>query len=112
MYPFPLNKYKFYQSGNKTIAVSSYAGRSVRGVATCNPQDEFSLEKGQKLAAARCAEKISRKRFKRAQKEYLQAAMKFTEAKGHFEKMEEYMYDAYYQYFEATQLTKNLLDEM
>ena len=38
--------------------------------------------------------------------------MKFTEAKGHFEKMEEYMYDAYYQYFEATQLTKNLLDEM
>ena len=50
----------------KVIAYSTYAGQSVRGVAKCAPDDEFDVEFGKKLAAARCDVKVARKRLKRA----------------------------------------------
>lgn len=68
---FPLSKYQFYINGNKVIAVSSYEGRRVRGVAKCNPIDEFDLEKGKRLAAARCNAKVAERRLKRANNELL-----------------------------------------
>ena len=52
-------KYRYYTNGeNVVVAVASYAGRTIRGVAKCSDQDEFDLETGKKLAAARCAMKI------------------------------------------------------
>lgn len=58
-------KYRYYTNGkNVVVAVASYAGRTVRGVAKCSDQDEFNLETGKKLAAARCAMKIARERVK------------------------------------------------
>lgn len=58
-------KYRYYTNGkNVVVAVASYAGRTVRGVAKCSDQDEFDLETGKKLAAARCAVKIARERVK------------------------------------------------
>ena len=60
-------KYRYYTNGkNVVVAVASYAGRTVRGVAKCSDQDEFNLETGKKLAAARCAMKIAKKRVKYA----------------------------------------------
>ena len=58
--------YRIYETPNKVIAVSSFAGQTVRGVAKCNPADEFDAEKGAALAAARCGLKIAQKRTKRA----------------------------------------------
>ena len=63
---YPIEKYKFYTNGSRVIAVSTYAGKTVRGVAVCHAGDTFSLEKGKKLAALRCAEKIAKKRVARA----------------------------------------------
>lgn len=56
-------KYKYYTNGkNIVVAVASYAGRTIRGVAKCNELDEFDFETGKELAAARCAVKIAKER--------------------------------------------------
>lgn len=59
-------KYRHFVVNNMVVAVSSFAGKKVRGVAKCNPNDTFDIEKGKALAEARCAEKIAKKRLKRA----------------------------------------------
>lgn len=91
---YPIEKYKFYTNGSKVIAVSSYAGRTVRGVANCHDSDEFSLEKGKELAALRCAEKIAIKRRRRAMKKIDEASKRLCEAKRHYEAMIRYYNDA------------------
>ena len=59
--------FEFHTDGHsKVIAVSSFAGQTVRGVAKCAPNDEFDLEYGKRLAAARCVVKIASKRMNRA----------------------------------------------
>lgn len=68
---FPIDKYKFYFAGNKVIAVSTYGGQRVRGVAVCSNEDEFDVEKGKALAAARCNLKVARKRYDRANAKYI-----------------------------------------
>ena len=62
--------YKYVVTPNKVIAISTYAGRTVRGVAKCHPNDTFDEEYGKQLAAARCNEKIARKRYARACNKY------------------------------------------
>ena len=69
--------YKIYHHDNEVIAVSTFAKRMVRGVAKCDPRDEFDHKKGEALAIARCDLKVAEKRIKRADekvkfyKEYL-----------------------------------------
>lgn len=63
-------KYKYIVTPTKVIALSTYAGRPVRGIAKCHPNDTFDVEYGKALAAARCNEKIARKRYARATKKY------------------------------------------
>ena len=65
---FSMDRYQFDTSENKVIATSMHAGKLVQGVAKCDPDDEFSLESGKKLAAARCNEKVYKKRMKQARK--------------------------------------------
>ena len=92
---FPINKYKFFTTENgKTVAVSTYAGKTVRGVAKCDTRDTFSQEKGRELAAARCAEKVAKKRFARAQKKYAEAVDQFDRADKYRQSMTEYLYSA------------------
>jgi len=88
-------KYKFYTDGaNKIVAVSSYAGKSVRGVAKCDPRDHFDEEAGRNLAEARCALKIADKRFFRAQREYAKAQANVDAANARLNKMLHYMHDS------------------
>ena len=61
-------QYKYYNSDTTVVALSTFAGRTVRGVAKLDPVDTFSLETGKKLAGARCSVKIATKRMKRAEK--------------------------------------------
>ena len=59
--------YKYYSdSVRKVIAVSTFAGKPVRGVAVCAEDDEFDLEFGKKLAKARCDVVVAKKRLNRA----------------------------------------------
>ena len=100
---YPLSKYHFYKNGNRTIAVSTYAGKSVRGVSICHPDDQYSEEIGQRIAAARCNEKIANKRLQRAQMKRDMARKAFEDASAHLAEMQAYFNDAYVAYNSAAQ---------
>ena len=97
---YPLEKYKFFVARKtdgtpyQVVAVSTYAGRTVRGVAKCDPRDNFSLEGGKKLAAARCNVKIAEKRAKRAEKKYAEAIELVAKQVTYREDMELYASDS------------------
>ena len=98
---YPLEKYQYYFATKvngepyKVVAVSTYAGRRVRGVAKCSPEDEFDIEKGKILAAARCSLKVSEKRRDRAVREFMKAKKAVAEANKRYRDMEVYMNDAF-----------------
>lgn len=94
MKSFPRDKYKFYIVGTKVIAVSSYGGRKVKGVANCHPEDNFDLEYGKDLAAARCNAKVAAKRLKRATKKLFEAKDMIVDVTNHANKMYEYYVDS------------------
>ena len=86
--------YRIYETPNKVIAVSSFAGQTVRGVAKCNPADKFDAEKGAALAAARCGLKIAQKRVKRAYAKVDEAKAAVDAAVAHLSEMMKYEADA------------------
>ena len=95
--------YKFYQYSRqredgttniRIVAVSSFAGKPVKGYADLHPKDEFDLEYGKALAAARCAEKIAAKRCKRAYNKVDEATAQFNAAMNYLQKMMQYEADA------------------
>ena len=63
-------KYKIDEEKRTVVALSTFAGRTVVGVARCADTDEFNVETGKKIAAARCSVKIAEKRMKRAEECY------------------------------------------
>ena len=71
MKEFPLERYRFFVVKNMVVAVSSFAGHRVRATAKADPRDKFDLEKGKRLAAARCNLKVAEKRKKHAKKQKL-----------------------------------------
>ena len=112
---YSLDKYKFYQfkneNGGTTIsAVSTYAGRTVKGYAKCDPRDEFDIEKGMKLAAARCNLKIAEKRKMRAGQKYIEASIAADNAVEYFDRMKAYFMDADDQVDEALAELKALTE--
>ena len=80
--------------GEKVIAISTYAGRTVKGVAKCHPNDTFDVEFGKKLAAARCNEKISYKRLTRALNKFGEAVDESIAADEKMKRMRVYVLDA------------------
>ena len=94
MFDYPFSKQKFYFGNGKVIAVSTYAGRIVKGVAKCDPSDNFDIEKGKQLAAARCNAKVAAKRVKRAQSELEKAISEFSKASSRVGTMNDYLTDA------------------
>lgn len=88
-------RYKFYIGGNKVVCVSSYAKRTVRGVAKCNmEQDTFEPETGKKLAQLRCDKVVAVKRHKRASEQYLAAMKAYEDAEKNMLKMRKYFEDS------------------
>ena len=83
-------RYRFIETGNKVICISTYAKKVVRGIAKCSPNDEFNIEIGRKLAQLRCDEKVTNKRALRALDKYIEAEYMLCEAKEHFDKMRSY----------------------
>ena len=114
---YSLDKYKFYTRTNKNggqqvIAISTYAGKTVRGVANCDPRDTFSIERGKELAAARCNLKIAEKRAQRAERK-VKEAMKALEIQKQFqERMNEYQVDAMSAVKSAQDYINRLLEKM
>lgn len=108
---YPIEKYSFYTAGNKVIAVSTYAGKTVRGIATCSENDTFDLEKGKRLAAAKCALKVADRRMSRAHQKMKEAENIAIQAEEHLNRMTDYFYDSRRAYKDAEDEVKYLLEE-
>ena len=105
------SKYKFYYQGNKIHAVSKYAGKDVRGTATCHAGDNFDAKFGAQLAASRCDLKVATKRLRHA-KERLDAAEKaFSEASGELIAARYYLEHASDEYSNAVNTVEDILEE-
>ena len=105
--------YRFYVTSDKAvIAVSTYAGKIVRGVAKCAPSDTFSLEDGKALAAARCNLKISEKRRNRAARKLIEARAALDDAMRHVEKMKHYFEDSCVALDDANFEVRAILDKL
>ena len=62
--------YTFIKAQNMVIAITTFAGHTVRAKAKCHPNDEFDYEFGKELAAARCNVKVAKRRYQRAVDKY------------------------------------------
>ena len=108
-----MTKYSFYTDGKtKVIAVSTYAGKVVRGVAKCDVNDTFSLEKGKELAAARCNEQVAKKRLIRAQNANIDVLLEYGRLMKKFEKAVSYKVDSQVALTEAENLVASILETM
>lgn len=95
MYNFSYEKYNYFTDDeNKVIAVATYAGKPVRGVAKCDPKDTFDLATGKELAAARCNAKVAKKRKANAFKQMNIAKTQFEAAQKQYHDMMNYYEDA------------------
>ena len=106
---YPIEKYKIIRNGNAVMAFSTYAGRTVKGVANCSPEDNFSLEKGTELAAARCAVKVAKKRVKRALNKLQKANEANAAAQKYLQSMTRYFLDSMSAQDKAEENLKKLL---
>lgn len=105
---YPLEKYRFAvkpehtvvdengdkrEVGRTIIALSTFEGKAVKGYSRCHPNDAERYDEayGKELAAARCGEKISTKRVKRAEKKLMEAYQNVTEAIQFYHQMIEYV---------------------
>lgn len=104
--------YRYVMVGRKIIALSTYAGKTVRGVAICSEHDQFDVEKGKALAAARCNEKVAAKRYERASRKLNDALDEFNNVEDKLTHAEQYYHDAYLAYNEAAQHVDVLLKEL
>ena len=96
---FSTDRYKFYhytgKDGEDTIAaVSTYAGKTVKAYAKCDPRDSFDEKSGKILAAARCNAKVAEKREARARRKVIDAQRQLDAARHYYENMARYLDDA------------------
>ncbi len=109
---FSPDMYRYVENGNTVIAISSYAGKTVKGVAKCDPNDEFNLESGKKLAAARCNEKVCKQRLRRANTLYTLIEKTVNYWQAELEKVTRYADDAREEYIEARNELSAIQEEM
>ena len=108
------NKYKFYkfhidEKNKKVIAITHYAGRVIRGIAKCAPEDIFNLELGKRIAVARAEEKVAKAKARNAATKFLQASVAADAAEKRFDEMKQYYMDAIDQLDEAEEFLENLI---
>lgn len=94
-------KYKIDEEHKTIVAMSTFAGRTVAGVARCADSDTFDIEAGKRLAAARCNLKIAEKRMKYAELCHATAVEALEHWKAEEAKMAVYDNDAAKAYLQA-----------
>lgn len=118
---YPIEKYtiKQYDKENKDgsiskiiIALSTYAGKVVKGVAKCQPGDDYDFETGKKLAAARCDLKVCLKRKDRAFNKKHELALKLEELQKQYDAASKYYDDAINEAFIASSNLRKIEEEL
>lgn len=91
------DNYKYYVNKEHgiVVAVTTYAGKPVRGIAKCDPRDTFDEETGKRLAAARCAVKVAQKRNNRAIEKYNEWIEKTKEMSAKYDSLRSYVDDSF-----------------
>ena len=87
--------YTFIKAQNMVIAITTFAGRTVRAKAKCHPNDEFDYEFGKELAAARCNVKVARRRYQRAMERYNKSLEMRRAAMKEFNECSDYLTNSY-----------------
>ena len=115
---YPVEKYNIVVHQHPTyhtteiIAFSTYAGKVVKGNAICQVGDNYNEEAGKKLAIARCAEKIARKRQARAARLLEKALTQLAMAQKYVADMTAYHTDAVAELAEAQTEVADILATM
>ena len=88
-------KYRFYHNfeDNTVVCITFYKGRTIRGIAKCDPEDDFDLEAGKKLAYLRCRQKFVARKCKRAHKVCDDAFVTVAQAQNNLYKALEFAED-------------------
>ena len=94
------DKYQFYHNidAGTVVCTTMYKGQIVRGVAKCNPEDDFNLEIGKMLAYLRCKQKFAWKKLKHASEVYTEANNIVEKAEKNRDKVLTFVTDADCQY--------------
>ena len=115
---YPIEKYQIVVHQHpdyhttEILARSTYAGETVKGKAICHLNDTYNEEKGIKLAVARCAEKIAKKRAARATRLLKKANDQLTMAQKYVADMTAYHTDAVAELAEAQTEVADILATM
>ena len=116
---YDVSKYKCYAYEDKhnnniptCVAISTYAGKKVKGFAKLDPKDEFNWEAGRDLAIARCNAKIAKKRKARAVKKLAEAEEILAMAQAHYDDMVDYLANSTDALIEAEDHMDELLKNM
>lgn len=108
--------YKFIlddeENPTKVIVLTKYAGRPVRGIAKCSPNDTFNETTGRDLAQLRCDIKVAKLRMKRAQKKYAEAAEAWRCMDEHLADMEDYYFNSRAEYENLLAEEKEMLERL
>ena len=112
-----LTKYTFVTHIRKdgrveVIAISTFAGKPVRGKAICAEGDTFDEGKGKLLAAARCNAKIAAKRYNRAKHKIVEAEKAVADATKFYDAMRHYRDDSYHAMIQAGSFKNKLEGEL
>lgn len=86
--------YQFVHLGDIVIAITTYAGKTVKGYAKCHVDDTFDPAFGEQLAMARCNKKVAKRRAARANKKFKEAMDTLARAQAYANKMAAYMSDS------------------
>lgn len=110
-YNIVVHQHKDYKT-TEIIAYSTYAGKVVKGNAIVHENDTYDEEKGKKLAIARCAEKIARKRQARSARLLKKAHDQLKMAQKYVDDMAQYNADACAEVVEAQTDLQKILAKM
>lgn len=100
------------EKNRQVIAVCRYAGRKVRAVAKCAPEDTFDIEIGTELAIARCEWKVAKLKLQNAGACYMAAAKAADEATIKLGKMKDYYMDSVDQLDEAGAAMQAVIEKL
>lgn len=114
METYPIEKYKFIilPEQKKVIALTSYAGKAVKGVAVCSEHDEFDAEVGKRLASARANVKVAMKRKARAEKKLAYFDKIIDDVEREYHELEAYLYTADERWENAIDELANVLNDV
>lgn len=103
------NRYQYYDSPDKIVCVTRFAGCTVKGTAKWVHLGPYDATYGRMLAKARCDEKVAVRRKAIAQKEFEDARRRYEAAYAYCDKMGKYLSDALKQESEAKNYTQTIL---